>query len=189
MKKMIVISALSLFFVTSSFAQEPGPASQPASKVAATDPMVKMTKTKLAADKAKEAAKPEAKVVTAVKEVKEEGTLPWWKFLLQNLMELMFLILTIMATAFVRVLMKKYGFESDSAKINDLLEKGSGFAEQWSIKKLKLDGEPVEGAKKMEVALEFVQKMAKEYKLADKGSDWWEEKLESWLGVKNGHSK
>lgn len=115
--------------------------------------------------------------------------LSWWKVGLANLMKLGFLLLTLMATAFVRVLMKKYGFEEQTAKVDDVLKKAAGFAEQWAIKKVKLDGEAAPGgAKKMEMAVDFAKKLAVEYKIKDKGSDWWEHKLESWLGAEKARS-
>jgi len=110
--------------------------------------------------------------------------LSWWKTGLKNVFELVFLILGIMATALVRVMMKKYGFEMQSGKVNDILTKAIGFAEQWSLKKLKMEGEAAPGgAKKMEMAVDFAKKLAVEYKLPNKGADWWEHKLEGWLGV------
>jgi len=107
----------------------------------------------------------------------------WWQLLLKHLLELVFVILGILATGFVTVLMKKYGFESQTAQVNDILERARGYAEQLSIKKFKLDGKPVEPAQKMELAIQFAQKLAEEYKLGDKGKVWWEGKIESWMGM------
>ena len=110
--------------------------------------------------------------------------LSWWKTGLKHAFELVFLVLGLMATALVRVMMKKYGFEEQSGKVNDVLTKAIGFAEQWSLKKMKMNGEAAPGgAKKMEMAVDFAKKLAEEYKLPDKGTDWWEHKLEGWLGV------
>lgn len=109
--------------------------------------------------------------------------LSWWKMLLAHGLEFVFAILGIMATAFVTVLLKKFGFESQTAKINDVLDRAIGFAEQKSTKALKLDGKPDSSATKMNMAVNFAVQMAKEYKLPDKGKTWWEDKLESWLGV------
>lgn len=117
-------------------------------------------------------------------ETKSEPTQEWWETGLAHLLKLVFLILGLMATALVRVLMKKYGFEEQSGKVNDLLTKAIGFAEQKALKASKLeDGKMTSGAEKMKMAIEFAQGMAKEYKLPEKGSEWWEAKLESWLGV------
>ena len=120
-------------------------------------------------------------------EVKKEAApaeLSWWKLALKHLMELVFLVLGLMAMALVRVMMKKYGFEEQSGKVNDVLMKAIGFAEQWSINKAKLEGEAAPGsAQKMEMAVDFAKKLADEYKLPKKGSDWWEHKLEGWLGI------
>jgi type IV secretory pathway VirB10-like protein len=132
----------------------------------------------------KEEAKPEAAPVASEKEQS------WWKYGLSELMKLGFLLLTLMATAFVRTLMKKYGFEEQSAKINDLLMRAVGYAEQKAIKASQLEeGKKTSGAEKMALAVEFAQGLAKEYSLPEKGQDWWEDRLESWLGVANGHSE
>lgn len=122
-------------------------------------------------------------------EVAENGK-SWWQVGLRHLMELVFLVLGIVATAFVRVLMKKYGFEDHSAKVNDVLQKAAGYAEQWAIRQAKLDGRAARGgAEKMRVALQIAQEMAKDYKLPQKGSAWWETKLEGWLGTEKVKAK
>lgn len=108
----------------------------------------------------------------------------WWQVLLKHLLELIFAVLGILATGFVTVLLRKYGFENQTAQVNDILERARGYAEQLSIKKLKLDGKPVESAQKMELAIQFAQKLAEEYKVKGKGKEWWEGKLESWMGMK-----
>jgi type IV secretory pathway VirB10-like protein len=142
-------------------------------------------------EKPKEETKPkdeEEKPAAAPVETKEEQK--WWEYGLSELMKLGFLLLTLMATAFVRVLMKKYGFEEQSAKLNDLLMKAVGYAEQKAIKASQLEeGKKTSGAEKMALAVEFAQGLAKEYSLPEKGQDWWEDHLESWLGVSNGHSE
>lgn len=109
--------------------------------------------------------------------------MPLWKVVLRYGLELVFTILGIMATAFVTVLMKKYGFETYAAKVNDVLERGIGYAEQMSLKALKLNGKPLGGAEKLELALQFIAEQAKQYKLPDKGKEWWTKKVEGWLGT------
>jgi hypothetical protein len=157
----------------------------PAAKVATPSPAP--TAEPLPAAEPVPAAAPAAPPADPAPVVKAEEGLSWWKLILKHLMDIVFSIVGIMIAVFVRVLMKKYGFESQSAQVNDVLMKAVGWAEQKSIKAAKLDGKPIESAKKMEMAIEFAKTMAKEYKLPDKGADWWEEKLESWLGV-NGQS-
>jgi len=121
-----------------------------------------------------------APVATASTTTTEE--MPWWKVLIRYGLELVFAILGIMATAFVTVLMRKYGFEDYSAKVNDLLERGTGYAEQKSLNALKLNGKPLGSAEKLALALEMIGEKAKEYKLPEKGKEWWEKKVEGWLG-------
>jgi chorismate synthase len=58
-----------------------------------------------------------------------------------------------MSTAFVTVLMKKYGFEAYTAKLDDLLLRGTSYADQMSVKALKLSGKPMDSAEKMETAI------------------------------------
>lgn len=101
-------------------------------------------------------------------------------------MKLGFLVVSLLLTVFIRVLMKKYGFEAQTAQINDVLQRAKGYAEQWALKKAKVAGETKPGGpEKMKEAVCFAVKLAKEYKLPDKAEDWWEEKLEAWLGVGN----
>jgi len=107
----------------------------------------------------------------------------WWKVLIRYGLELVFSLLGIMATVLVTVLMKKYGFEDYSAKVNSILERGAGYAEQKSLQALKLNGKPLASAEKLVVALDFMAEKAKEYKLPDKGKEWWTKKVEGWLGV------
>lgn len=112
------------------------------------------------------------------------GELSWWQVLLKHLMELVFTVLGIMATATVTVLFRKYGFESHAARVNEVLEKATGYAEQWAVKKMKFDKEPAESGAKLEMAVKMAQSLAHEYKLPARGSGWWEDRLESWLGSK-----
>jgi hypothetical protein len=179
-------------------APKAAPAPAPAPKAAPkTEPATKVVNTgsvtvtgEPPADDKKEEAKADEKPAGDEKpaETKAEESQEWWETGLAHLLKLVFLILGLMATALVRVLMKKYGFEEQSGKINDLLTKALGFAEQKALKASKLEeGKLTSGAEKMEMAIKFAQGLAKDYKLPEKGSDWWEDKLESWLGVqKNG---
>lgn len=108
----------------------------------------------------------------------------WWEVLVKNAMELGFLILTLMVTAVVRVVGKKYGFSAYTDQVNSVLSKAASYAEQKSIAAAKLeDGKPSSGAEKMTLAVSFAKKMGKDYKIKSKGSDWWEHQLESWLGM------
>lgn len=108
---------------------------------------------------------------------------PWWKVLIRYGLELVFTILGLLASVFVTILMKKYGFEDYSAKVNDALIRGIGFAEQKSLQALKLNGKPLDSAEKLALALDIIAEKAKEYKLPDKGKEWWAKKVEGWLGV------
>ena len=115
----------------------------------------------------------------------------WWKVLVSHAMELAFALLGLMLTIFVRVLMKKYGFESEATRVNTLLSKAVGYAEQKAVAAAKLEeGKKTSGAEKMELAVQFAEKLAVDYKLPVKAKDWWEDRLEAWMGVtkKNGVS-
>lgn len=122
------------------------------------------------------------KDIESLKELDKKG-LNWWQLLLEHLMELVFTLLGLMGTALVTVLFKKYKFQDHTERVNDLLDRAVGFAEQKSKKAAKLEGDPIGSAEKLEVAIQFAQSLAKEYKLPKKGKDWWEDKLEAWLGV------
>jgi hypothetical protein len=141
--------------------------------------------------KAAEAEKPKTINIEATKEDlallddTEKAGLNWWQLLLKHLMELVFTLLGLIGTALVTVLFKKYKFQEQTDKINDLLMRAIGFAEQKSKKAAKLDGSPKGSTEKLELAIQFAQNMAKEYKLPAKSQEWWEDKLEAWLGVTN----
>jgi hypothetical protein len=139
-------------------------ASQPAAAVASVAPV--------------HPAAPTAVVIDAEAKVAQ-----WWQLLLRHLMEIIFSILGIMATGFVAVLLKKYGFEAQTAKINDVLERAVSYAEQKAISATKLNGQPSPGAAKMEMALDFARMLAREYKIQEKGKEWWTGRLEGWLGA------
>lgn len=108
---------------------------------------------------------------------------PWWKLLLRHGLELIFAIVGLLAAGFISVLLKKYGFSSYNEKVEDVLDKAIGFAEQKALKLAKLDGTIPSGTNKMEMAVNFAVAMAKEYKLPEKSRDWWEDRVEAWLGV------
>lgn len=108
---------------------------------------------------------------------------PWWKVLLRYGLELVFTILGLLASVFVTVLLKKYGFESYTAKVDDILDRAVGYAEQKSLQALKLNGKPLDGTEKLALALDLAKSLATEYKIPEKGKEWWEAKVEGWLGV------
>lgn len=117
----------------------------------------------------------------------EEEGLGYGGLAIQYAMKLGFFVVSLLLAAFIRVLMKKFGFEEQTAKVNDVLERAAGYAEQWALKKAKVEGAAKPGGpEKMKEAITFAVSLAKEYKLPDKAEGWWEGKLEAWLGVKNG---
>ena len=195
MKKCkILLAGLVLLFLIApaqTVAQQP-PAATPAATApaatpapvatvpAATAPVVTVTQPVVTTTPAAAATPAAAPVPVVVAPTYEQA---WWQLLLKHLIELLFFIITGMAVVFIRVLSKKFHFEDQSAKINDVLARASGYAEQKSLNAAKLDGKPTPGAEKLKLATTFATSLAKEYKLADKGADWWEDKLESWLGV------
>ena len=182
-RKIMLFALLSLFVAAPAMAVDAGKTdAKPAVTAPATKAPAPATKAPAADPKAEAKAPAETvKTETPTHEAK------WWQVGLKHLLELVFAVLGLLATAFVTVLMRKYGFEDQSNKVNDILTKALGYAEQLSIKKAKLDGKPTSGGEKMDLAIQFAQKLATDYKLKDKGKEWWEEKLESWLGVqKNG---
>ena len=181
MKYLVFITALCL--AVPSYAQptpEPkapatmaAPKAEPASAPAVVEPKVE------------EKAEPTPAAPVEAPEA-EEG-LSLGKLALKHLLELVFSLVGLLLSGLIVVLLRKFGFEAQKAKVEDVLEKAKGYAEQWALKKVKLDAEAKPGMpEKMSEAVCFAKKLAAEYKLPEKGSDWWEEKLESWLGVKNG---
>ena len=125
--------------------------------------------------------KPEVKPAPEKKELTQE----WWQLALSELIKLIFLVLGTAATGFVLVLSRKYKFGLEREQIADIVGKATSFAEQKAIKAAKLDGKPTAAAEKMDIALSFAKSMALKYKLKDKGEAFWEDQLESWLGVEN----
>ena len=97
--------------------------------------------------------------------------------------KLVFGLVGILLAILITVLGKKYKFEAEAAKVNEILKFGSGYAEQLSLKKLKLDGKPNEAGQKMKDALGMALKLAESYGLKEKGEAYWESLLEGWLGV------
>jgi hypothetical protein len=82
----------------------------------------------------------------------------------------------------VRVLGKKFHLEAQADAINNVLAQAIGYAEQMAAKKLKVDGQPTPSGEKMRMAIDFANKMAVELGLDKKAVEWWEAKLEGWLG-------
>ena len=114
----------------------------------------------------------------------EDAGLSYGGLAIQYSMKLGFLLLSLLLSAFVAVLLRKFGFQAQNDKLQDILVKAAGFAEQWSLNKAKLNGVAKPGGpEKMAMAIDIAIGMAKEYKLPEKGKDWWEVRLESWLGM------
>ena len=174
MKKITAVLFLSFALVTSSVTL--------AQEVKVTTPTVVVTPTTAPVVVAKPVSAVTTPVVVPVAAT-PVVEMPWWKVLIREGLELIFAILGIMATAFVTVLMRKYGFDDYSAKVNDALTRAIGYAEQKSAVALKLNKKPLEGAEKLSLALDFIAEKAKEYKLPDKGREWWTKKVEGWLGT------
>lgn len=200
MKRLIVTSILALFIAGPAFGQPtPEPETKaPVTKVETkTDPATKVLEPTKDEPEVKVAG--ELKVVGEVPKAEEKPAaapvepqtepegMSYGAVAIKYAMQLGFLLLSLLLSGFVTVLLKKFGFQAQNEKIQDILTKAAAFAEQWSMKKAKLDGAIKPGGpEKMEQAISIALAMAKEYKLPEKGKDWWEERLESWLGVKNG---
>jgi hypothetical protein len=106
----------------------------------------------------------------------------WWQEGLTELIKLICAILLILASAFVTVMTKKYGFESSQAVLDDILHRAVSYVEQTTTAKLGAGADKTPGAKKMEMAIEVAKKLAADTKLKEKGTEWWTTRLESWLG-------
>lgn len=186
MKRLILVSVLAMFIAAPAWGQ---PASEPKTKTpvtkvevkkeeSATTPVAKTTEVE------EKAIEPVA-VAPAVPKTDDDG-MGYGGLAIQYAMKLGFFVVSLLLAVFIRVLMKKFGFEDQANKVDDVLKRAAGFAEQWALKKAKVDGEAKPGGpEKMKEAICFAVKLAQEYKLPKKGEDWWEEKLESWLGVGN----
>jgi hypothetical protein len=150
--------------------------------VEAKKPEVKTEKVEVVEPKVEE-KKAEEPVVAPV-EAEGKG---YAKVAIEHAIGLGFLLLTLLLSGLVKVLLTKFGFEAQNAKVQEVLQKGAGYAEQWAKKKAKVEGAAAPGGpEKMDKAVVFALDLAREYKLPEKGKDWWEGQLESWLGVKNG---
>lgn len=112
----------------------------------------------------------------------------WWQEGLSELVKVLGSILIILIGTLVTVLAKKYGFESYQAILDDVLHRSVNYVEQITVNKLGEGQEKTPGAKKMEMAIEIAKKLAANTKLKDKGTEWWQTQLESWLGA-TGSSK
>lgn len=174
MKHLILVLTIALFTFQAApaFAAD---AAAPKADVAAVAPATKVVPAPTAEEVPKvETPAPQAEVQQVL----------WWEVLVKHGVELGFLILTLMATAFVRVLGKKYGFAAYTDQINAVLAKATSYAEQKAIAAAKLEeGKVTSSAEKMKMAINFAQKLGKDYKIKNKSEEWWEDHLEAWLGV------
>jgi len=92
--------------------------------------------------------------------------LSFWQVVGQHGFELLGTVLVALIGGLVTVLGKKWNFESESAKVNDVVEKAIGFAEQWAKKKAKVEGVAAPGGpEKLATALDMAEKIAAQYKL------------------------
>ena len=171
----ILITVAAMFmFCTPAYAVDAAPKTD-AAALASVSPV------NLTTEAPKEALKVDVPAPAPQAEVQQ---VVWWKVLVQHAMELGFLILTLMATVFVRVLGKKYGFAAYTDQVNSVLEKATNYAEQKAVAAAKLEeGKVTSGAEKMKLAISFAQKLGEDYKIKNKGEEWWEDQLEAWLGV------
>lgn len=160
------------------------------------DPKPK-TKVEAKAPASAPAAKPDAKVEVPAGEAKKNDEKPtatekeegmgYGAVAINHAIKLGFTLLSLLLSGLVIVLLRKFGFEAQTSKVNEVLKKAKGFAEQWAIKKAKVDGEAKPGGPaKMDKAAIFAIDLAKEYKLPNKAKEWWMDQLESWLGIENG---
>ena len=127
------------------------------------------------------------KTITMAGEVKSGDSGGLRGLILGEAISWVFSILGLALTALITVLARKYHFESSTGKINDLLFRATGFAEQWAQKQVKA-GEPKPSHKEiMNVAKDFATDFAKDNKVKIRSTAWLEDQLEAWLGMeKNG---
>lgn len=166
-------------------------ASAPASQPAATQPAVKAEPTTPKVQPATPKAEPKAPVAAPVApkaEVKADAPLAqqvWWQYLVQNLMQLGFFVVSTMLSILISVLAKKYKLEGVADRVQELSFKAIHFAEQKALSAAKLNpGAPLTpSAEKMKMAVEFAVGMAKSYKVPELAEAEWEKILESAIGM------
>lgn len=122
------------------------------------------------------------KEVAAPEPVQETGTAGVVKTLIKYGIELLATVLLALLSGLSVVLLRKWGFEASTSKVQEVLEASINFAKQKAIKAAKADGAPTSNAEKMELAKQFAIGLASEWKLKEKGEQWWEDQLESWIG-------
>jgi hypothetical protein len=167
--------------VTKAEPKATAPATAP---VEAKKPEVK-TEGKVEVVDPKSKKKAEGDDVAAPVETEGKG---YAKVALNHAIKLGFLLVFLLLSGLIRVLMKKFGFQEHTAKVDDVLKRAKNHAEQWSVKKAGVEGAAKPGGpERMDKAVNFALDLARDYKLPEKGKEWWEDQLESWIGMeKNG---
>ena len=128
------------------------------------------------------ALQPDASVaVSAAPAVSAQGDSgqKWWQNLLVTIITAMLTVATPIITVLIMALIKKWNLKIEQDKIDWVLEKAKGYAEQYAKNKLK-DGQPVTGPEVAKVAVEYGSKLAAMY--SPKLADYLAELIEAKLG-------
>jgi len=186
MKRFLVLALASLLLAGPSFADTPKPATavKPAAKTPAAAAVAKVDKAEpKKADAAKPADAKKAEPKAAAKPAAKAPEMGIVKTLISEGVKLLFALLLALLSGLIVVLGRKYKFEAEATKVNEILKQAAGYGEQKALKGFKLDGTHTEGAQKMKDALGKALELAEGAGLKKKGQDYWEGLLEGWLGV------
>ena len=108
-------------------------------------------------------------------------TQTWWQNLLVTVITAVLTIAVPIISVLLMALVRKYNLKVEQSKIDWVLEKVTGYGEQWVKNKLK-DGSPVTGPEILKVSLEYGSKLLQKYNLADRFGDFLAEMIEAKLG-------
>lgn len=121
-------------------------------------------------------------LVSGVAWAATDGTQVWWMLLLDHLLEAVVIIAVPVVSTLVVTLLNRWGLKVELEKIDAIVTKAVGFAEQKAKKALR-DGLPrTASADKLDVALNFARDLSAKYKLSQKAIDKLSDLIEAKLG-------
>lgn len=112
-----------------------------------------------------------------------EESQKWWQGLLVTVIEASVAILLPILSILLMGLIRKWNLKIDQDKVDWVLNKAIGYAEQKAKVALN-EGEPMEGPEIARIAIDQAEFLLKKYKAAAKLGDWIAKGIEAKLGEK-----
>lgn len=108
-------------------------------------------------------------------------TQAWWQLLLTELVKLISLVVGILMSGLIGVLAKKYNFQAQQAQVDFIAMQAIDYVEQMSLRKLKLEHEPIDSVGKLKLGIEAAKGLARDFKVKEKSEEFWTKTLEGWV--------